>query len=87
MKKLWSDQAWDDYLAWQAQDRKTLKRINLLIKEIERAGKDRPSIGKAERLKHSDHGLLSVRIDARNRLVYAFMDGELYIVSRAGHYE
>ena len=46
MEKLWTDKAWNDYLYWQAQDKKTLKRINLLIKDIERNGYD--GIGKPE---------------------------------------
>ena len=48
MKKLWADRAWDDYLYWQTQDKKTLKRINLIIKDIERNGNE--GIGKPEPL-------------------------------------
>ena len=88
MKKLWSDKAWDDYVWWQSQDRKTLSRINRLIKEIERAGRDGRPPAKAERLKYSKAGLSSVRIDGTNRLVYLLEGGEtLYIVSCKGHYE
>ena len=54
MIKLWTDEAWADYLYWQGEDRKTLKRINLLIKDIERDPFD--GIGKAEPLKHNLSG-------------------------------
>lgn len=92
MRKLWSDKAWDDYVYWQSQDKKTLKRINSLIKSIERTSSDPESdmrpIGKAERLKHSEAGLMSVRIDARNRIVYRVEeDDTLLIISCRGHYE
>lgn len=85
MRKLWSDQAWEDHLLWQARDRKTLARINRLIKELERAD-GTGTIGKTERLRHSKRGLCSVRIDQANRLVYKLEDGVLYIVSCRGHY-
>lgn len=89
MRKVWSDHAWDDYVWWQSQDKKTLKRINTLIKSIERSasGTVRAPIGKAERLRHSRFGLSSVRIDAANRLVYKIEDGALLIVSCKGHYQ
>lgn len=61
MNKLWSDRAWDDYLYWQMQDKKTLKKINELVKDIERNGKPEP-------LKHRK--AWSRRIDKENRLVY-----------------
>ena len=68
---------------------KTLKRINKLIKDIERSANEPGSapIGKAERLKHSRFGLSSVRIDASNRLVYKVEDGTLLILSCKGHYQ
>lgn len=64
MIKLWTDEAWADYLYWQGEDRKTLKRINLLIKDIERDPFD--GIGKAEPLKHNLSGYWSRRIDDTN---------------------
>ena len=67
MKKLWADRAWDDYLYWQTQDKKTLKRINELIKSIEREGLSE-GIGKPEPLRHRK--AWSRRIDDFNRLVY-----------------
>lgn len=75
MIKLWTDEAWADYLYWQGEDRKTLKRINLLIKDIERDPFD--GIGKAEPLKHNLSGYWSRRIDDTNRLVYKVEDGQL----------
>lgn len=91
MQKLWSTKAWDDYLYWQEQDKKTLRRINKLIQSIERSALDPAGqalpLGKAERLKYSKAGLSSVRIDNTNRLVYKVENSEtLYIVSCRGHY-
>ena len=80
MNKLWTDDGWADYLYWQSQDKKTLKRINELIKDIERNGALN-GIGKSEALKYRKG--FSRRIDETNRLVYAidengsFMDNFL----------
>ena len=68
MKKLWDDEAWEDYLYWQSQDRKTLKRINTLLKDIDRNGND--GLGKPEPLRYGLDGYWSRRIDEKNRLVY-----------------
>lgn len=68
MKKAWFDEAWEDYLYWQIQDKKIIKRINLLIKDIERNYYD--GIGKPEPLKGNLSGWWSRRIDDTNRLVY-----------------
>ena len=68
MRNIWFDEAWEDYLYWQSQDKKTLKRINMLIRDIERDGFD--GIGKPEPLKGEFAGLWSRRIDEMNRLVY-----------------
>ena len=68
MNKIWSDEAWEDYLYWQLQDKKTLKRINLLIKDIER--NINAGIGKPEQLKNNLQGFWSRRIDDKNRLIY-----------------
>ena len=84
MKKLWSENAWDDYLWWQAQDRKALRRINTLIKSIERF--DGKPMGKAEILKGNLAGYQSVRIDKANRLTYTVQDDVLYILRCRGHY-
>jgi toxin YoeB len=83
MEKVWADEAWDDYVYWQSQDRKTLKKINTLIKDIERNGTQ--GIGKAEPLKYRSGW--SQRIDKENRLIFDIVDGKLMIASCRGHYE
>ena len=85
-EKIWSDDAWSDYLYWQMQDKKTLKRINLLIKDIERNG-PLAGIGDPELLKGNLHGEFSRRINEKDRLVYHLEDGRIYIVSCRGHYD
>jgi toxin YoeB len=85
MKKVWFDEAWDDFIYWQTQDKKTLKRINALLKDIERGYFD--GIGKPEPLKGELSGFWSRRIDDTNRLVYRISDGMLEILSCKGHYE
>ena len=84
-KLVWTNAAWSDYLYWQVQDKKTLKRINLLIKDAMRDPVD--GIGKPEALKESLTGLYSRRIDAVNRLVYAATKDELIIIACRYHYE
>ncbi|MEQ8756567.1 MAG: Txe/YoeB family addiction module toxin [Coleofasciculus sp. G1-WW12-02] len=83
-KLAWTDEAWEDYLYWQNQDKKTLKRINKLIK----ATKSLPfeGIGKPEPLKENLSGFWSRRIDDTNRLVYAVNDNYLTIISCRYHY-
>ncbi len=77
-------QALDEYIYWQGQDRKTLKRINELIRDIIRNGPDK-GIGKPEPLKH--RAGWSRRIDDANRLVYDVQDDALYIFACKGHYD
>ena len=85
MNKIWSDLAWDEYLQWQMLDKKTLKKINALIKDIERNGLSE-GIGKPEPLKYRK--AWSRRIDQENRLVYNFdAQQNLLIISCKGHYE
>lgn len=85
MNKLWTDDGWADYLYWQTQDKKTLKKINELIKDIERNGA-LAGQGKPERLRY--RSALSRRIDQTNRLVYIIDDSDnLVILSCRGHYE
>jgi toxin YoeB len=84
-KLVWTNAAWSDYLYWQVQDKKTIKRINLLIKDAMRDPED--GIGKPEALKESLTGLYSRRIDAVNRLVYAATKDELIIIACRYHYE
>ena len=79
MKLLWEDRAWSDYLYWQTQDKKTLKRINALIKDILRSPYQ--GIGKPEPLRENLSGWWSRRIDETNRIVY-YEQGEIvYIIS------
>ena len=85
MKKIWSDEAWADYLYWQSQDKKTLKRINALLRDIERGSFD--GIGKPEPLRGDLSGCWSRRIDETNRLVYRISGEMLEIVSCKGHYD
>ncbi len=85
MNKIWYDRAWDDYLYWQSQDKKTLKRINQLIRDTERDPFN--GIGKPEPLKGDLSGFWSRRIDEENRLVYRPNNGILEILSCKGHYE
>jgi len=84
MQKIWQDEAWDDYIYWQTQDKKTLKRINQLIQDIERNGYD--GIGKPEPLKNNLQGYWSRRIDETNRLIYRITDGRIDIVQCRSHY-
>jgi toxin YoeB len=78
------ERAWSDYLYWQQTDRKILKRINTLIRDIQRD--PAAGIGKPEALKHELSGLSSRRINDEHRLVYTLMDGELVIVQCRYHY-
>jgi toxin YoeB len=80
----WTDEAWNDYLYWQTQDRKTLKRINRLINETMRNPFE--GIGKPEPLRENLQGLWSRRIDDTNRLVYTVENNRLIIISCRYHY-
>ena len=82
---IFSERAWDEYLYWQTQDKKTLKRINLLLQDISRNGYD--GIGKPEPLKENMSGFWSRRIDDRNRIVYRIADGAIQIIQCKGHSE
>ncbi len=84
MKKIWSQEAWKDYLYWQENDKNILKRINRLILDIERNGYD--CIGKPEALKGNLSGLYSVRIDGKNRLVFRISNGAIEIAQCKTHY-
>ena len=86
MNKIFEDKGFSDYLYWQTQDRKTLKKINDLLKDIERNGVN--GTGQAEPLKYALSGYWSRRIDKDNRLVYKIDDnGSLCIASCKGHYD
>ena len=83
MKKFHQN-AWEDYLYWQQQDKKLVKRINLLIKDIERSPYE--GLGKPEALKHNLSGWWSRRITDEHRIVYRIQGDELYIVALRYHY-
>ena len=84
MKKIWSEKSWDDYLYWQKQNKNQLKRINLLIKDIERNPFE--GLGKPEPLKGSLSGWWSRRIDDTHRIVYRIEKGNLEIAQCREHY-
>lgn len=85
MDKIWSDKAWADYLSWQTEDRRTLKKINDLIRDIER-GNPFGGLGKPELLRHKK--AWSRKIDDANRLVYNLNEHrDLCVISCKGHYE
>ena len=87
MNKRWGDNAWEQYLYWYAQDKKTFEKINKLIKDIERNGVSN-GLGKPEKLTYDYAGYWSRRIDVKNRLVYNIDDnGYLYIAECKGHYK
>jgi toxin YoeB len=83
-KLAWTEEAWDDYIYWQGQDKKTLRRINKLIDGTMREPFD--GIGKPELLRENLAGFWSRRIDDTNRLVYAVEDEYLTIISCRYHY-
>lgn len=84
MIKAWSQAAWEDYLWWQAQDKRSLKRINQLIRDIERNPFE--GLGKPEPLRGNFSGMWSRRIDAGNRLIYSVEGNMLMIHSAKDHY-
>jgi len=84
MIKIWDDDAWEDYVYWQTQDKKTLKKINSLIKDIDRNGYE--GIGKPEPLTGDLSGYWSRRIDETNRLVYRIVDDTIRIAQCRTHY-
>ena len=84
MIKIWDDEAWEDYVHWQTQDKKTLKKINSLIKDIDRNGYE--GIGKPEPLTGNWSGYWSRRIDEKNRFVYKIVDDTIRIAQCRTHY-
>ena len=84
MQKLWTDDAWNDYLYWQTNDKKILKRINQLIKDIERNGN--VGIGKPEPFKYDLSGWWSRQIDDTHRLIYCIEDDKIKISHCRTHY-
>ncbi|MDR1923012.1 MAG: Txe/YoeB family addiction module toxin [Planctomycetaceae bacterium] len=84
MLKLWCDNAWEAYVEWQTKDKKLLKRINQIIKEMERTPYE--GIGKPEPLKGDLSGYWSRRIDDKNRIVYKVANEQLIIIQCGTHY-
>ncbi|MFB9144999.1 Txe/YoeB family addiction module toxin [Halomonas alkalicola] len=84
MMLTWATTAWEDYLYWQGRDKKTLKRINTLIKDIQRQPFD--GLGDPEPLRHQWSGYWSRRIDREHRLVYKVTDSAIVIVQCRYHY-
>ena len=84
-KIAFTDKAWEDYCYWQIQDKKTLKRINLLLEDIIRNGYI--GIGKPEPLKENLSGFWSRRIDDSNRLVYRISNNQIEVLQCKGHYK
>jgi toxin YoeB len=85
MNKVWFDRAWDDYEVWQQTDKKISKRINILIKDIERNGNS--GIGNPEPLKYDLSGFWSREIDKKHRLVYRIEQNQIEIAQCKGHYD
>ena len=85
MRLLWHEQAWEDYLYWQTQDKKTLKRITLLLKDIQRNAFE--GVGEPEPLRENLSGWWSRRIDGVNRIVYREKDGVIIVAQCKGHYD
>ena len=84
MKLVWQDDAWEDYLYWQTQDKKTLRKINRLLSDIKRNGYY--CSGKPEPLKGNLSGYWSVRIDEQNRIVFCVNDDCVEIYQCGTHY-
>ena len=84
MKLIWSEKSWEDYLYWQSNDKKILKKINTLIKNIKRTPFE--GMGKPEPLKFELSGCWSRRITNEHRLVYEVREDKIYIISCRYHY-
>ena len=84
-KFLFTEDAWEDYLYWQTQDKKTLKRINQLLQDIECNGYN--GIGKPEPLRGDLSGFWSRRIDDEHRIVYRVTEDRVEIIQCRGHYD
>jgi toxin YoeB len=84
MRKIFSDNAWEDYLYWLKHDKKILKKMNNLIKDIQR--NHYQGIGKPETLKHGLSGYWSRRINSEHRIVYKIEDGSILIAQVRHHY-
>ena len=84
MNKIFADTGWEDYLYWQTEDRKTLKKINQLVNDIARNGNE--CLGKPEPLSGNLSGYWSRRINDKDRLIYRTDDNNIYILACRYHY-
>lgn len=84
MNKVFTDIAWEDYLYWQIADKKIIKKINELLKDIDRNGNE--GLGKPEPLKHELDGFWSRRITPEHRLIYKIDNKNICIIQCRGHY-
>lgn len=85
MNKAFTDIGWEDYLYWQTEDRKTLRKINTLLKDIEKNGNE--GIGKPEPLTGDLSGFWSRRINQKDRLIYALKMDQIIIIACRYHYD
>ena len=85
MRKIWHDEAWEEYKEWQSKDKKILKKINTLIESIDTNGYS--GIGKPEALRGNQAGFYSIRIDKKNRLIFRVADDAIEIAQCGGHYD
>ncbi|UWG98571.1 Txe/YoeB family addiction module toxin [Dehalobacter sp. DCM] len=85
MNKIFSDFAWEDYTMWLIEDKKVLKKINELLKDIDRNGYE--GLGKPEPLRHDLTGYWSRRITEKDRLIYKIENDTIYIIGCKGHYD
>ena len=85
MNKVFTDTGWEDYLFWQKEDKKTLRKINTLLKDIERNGNE--GLGKPEALTGDLADFWSRRINVKDRLVYAVEHGQIVIIACRFHYD
>lgn len=84
MNTVFTEKAWEDYVHWQTEDKKTLKRINILIADIKRNGYE--GLGKPEPLKYDFAGFWSRRINEVDRLIYKIDEHNVYIIQCRFHY-
>ena len=85
MNKVFSENAWQDFMAWVREDRKTARKIHELLTDIER--NEHEGLGKPEPLRHALAGYWSRRITQKDRLIYTFDEKNIYIAACKGHYE
>ena len=85
MNLIWNNEAWEEYLQWQKQDKKIVKKINEIIKDTNRNGNE--GIGKPEPLKHELSGYWSRRITDKHRFIYKLTETSIVVIACANHYK